>query len=109
MEHGLENVKALFARMAADGWDTAAPLKWGFFFIHSSREPLLEVVAELKDYGYSVESLDTNDDGQWVLQVSKTEVLAAEKLYRRNLSFSELAEYCGVDSYDGWDVGRTES
>ena len=48
------------------------------------------------------------DDGAWVLQVSKTEVLAADKLHRRNLAFNDLAAHCGVDSYDGWDVGKPE-
>jgi hypothetical protein len=104
----LENVLEIFARMEADGWNTATPLKWGFFFVHSTKEPLNAVFAELKGHNYKVESLHQTDDGKWVLQVSKTEVLPAEKLHRRNVAFNDLAEHCGVELYDGWDVGKAE-
>ena len=109
MQCNLESVQATFAKMTADGWDANTPLKWGFFFVHSSKEPLLKVFGELQDHGYKTESIHQSDDGAWVLQVSKTEVLAAEKLHRRNLAFNDLADHCGVDSYDGWDVGKPEA
>src|SRR5205823_4593795 len=93
MQCNLESVQTTLAKMAADGWDTNAPLKWGFFFAHSSKEPLLKVVTELKDHEYHVESIHQSEDETWVLQVSKTEVLAAEKLHRRNIAFNELAAH----------------
>jgi hypothetical protein len=108
MQWSLENAQAAFAKMTANGWDTAAPLKWGFFFMHSSKEPLLSVFGELKNHAYVLESLHQAEDGTWVLQVSKTEILAADKLHRRNISFCELAQHCGVDLYDGWDAGKAE-
>jgi len=98
----------MFAKMKSNGWDTTLPLKWGFFFVHPNEAPLHSVYEELKDHDYRLESLHHADDGQWVLQVSKTEILTAEKLHRRNMAFNELAEHCGVDLYDGWDVGKPE-
>jgi hypothetical protein len=109
MQCNLENVQAMFAKMAMDGWNTDAPLKWGFFFIHSSEKPLLKVFGELKDHGYILESIHQAEDEMWVLQVSKTEILGAEKLHRRNIAFNGLAQHCRVDLYDGWDVGEAES
>jgi hypothetical protein len=53
-----------------------------------------------------MESLHEADDKSWVLQVSKSEVLDPEKLHKRNISFNQLAEYCEVELYDGWDVGK---
>ncbi len=102
----LESVLATFAKMEDEGWNTATPLKWSFFFVHSTKEPLNAVFAELKDHNYEVESLHQTGDGKWVLQVSKTEALPAEKLHRRNISFNDLAGHFGVELYDGWDVGK---
>ena len=36
----------------ADGFDLSRPLRWGFFFAHSSHEPLERVVAELDGHDY---------------------------------------------------------
>lgn len=99
-----QSIVDVFGRMKADGVDTSKPLCWGFLFVHSSRERLLAVVAELDGFNYVVEDLSEHEPGEWHLYVTKTEVLSADKLHRRNVSFNELAEYCGVDLYDGWDV-----
>lgn len=109
MEPNLETIQTAFAKMRADGWDLSSPLKWGFFFVHSSKEPLLRVFDEMKDHNYRIESLESNEDEEWTLQVSKTEVLAADKLHRRNIAFNELAEHCEVKLYDGWDVGQPDA
>ena len=102
----LESVIAIFAKMENDGWNTAIPLKWSFFFVHATKEPLNALFAELKNHSYEVESLHQTADGKWVLQVSKTDTLPAEKLHRRNIAFNDLAAHCGVELYDGWDVGK---
>ena len=109
MEIDIEHLREMFARMASDGFDIQSPLKWGFFFVDPNKTNLLKVHAELSDHGYHIEDLHESDDGNWVLQVSKTEVLSLEKLHRRNLAFNELAEFCEVSLYDGWDVGRIAS
>ncbi len=106
MNCSLERLLAMFAMMEADGFNASTTMKWGFFFVHSSEEPLNAVFAELKNHNYTFESLHQADSGKWVLQVSKTEVLSAEKLHRRNMAFNDLAEHCGVELYDGWDVGK---
>ena len=102
----LESVESLFARMRADGVDVTQPLCWGFYFVAAAREPLERVYAELVDHGYFVTALRPAEDGDdgWRLHVSKTEVLAADKLHRRNIAFNELAAHCDADEYEGWDV-----
>jgi hypothetical protein len=90
--------------MREDGVDLTASLVWGFFFMNGSRPPLERVCEELAGHGYVVEELTERDDDTWVLHVTKTEVLELEKLHRRNVAFNELAAYCEVDLYDGWDV-----
>ncbi len=100
-----ESIQSIFARMADAGVDLAAPHVWAFFFASTSREPLERVFAELQDHNYILTDLFPADDGSgWQLNLAKTEVLTPEKLHRRNVAFNELAEYCGADLYDGWDV-----
>ena len=101
-----ENIINIFAKMASDGWNTDKPLKWGFFFFSQDEENLKLIFSELSDYGYDIESLHQIEDGNWVLQVSKTEILKSDKLHRRNIAFNELAEaYNSI--YDGWDVEKS--
>jgi hypothetical protein len=108
MQCSLESVLALFATMTADGWDTAAPLTWAFFFVDARKGPLLKVSGVLKDHRYTAEPLYQSEDGAWVLQVTKTEALTAEILHRRNQAFNDLAKHCGCELYDGWDVGKAK-
>jgi hypothetical protein len=105
MECNEDSIKKMFARMTSDGWDTTKPLKWGFVFMHNEPEALRSVVKELDGHTYAIDRFEENEDGLWVLAVSKNEVLTPEKLHRRNLAFNDLASYCGVALYDGWDVG----
>ena len=109
MEVDIDNLEAILKRMESDGLVLKSPLKWGFFFVDPNKENLMKVFAELSDHSYSIQELHETDDGMWVLQVSKTEILPLDKLHRRNIAFHALAEHCGVSLYDGWDVGRVEA
>ena len=104
MEADLERLREMFAIMEADGLDVSIPLRWGHFVFHSLPEPLAQLAPEMEQVGYSCESLHEDDDGQWVLQLSKTEIHSAESLHRRNLKFNDLVASRGLDLYDGWDV-----
>jgi hypothetical protein len=106
MQSDLNNIQDLFAKMQKDGFDTNSNLKWGFFFFNRNVEGLNKVYKELDGHDYNLESLEKDDDGEWRLYVTKIEVLTAEKLHKRNLAFNELADYCEVDLYDGWDVEK---
>ncbi|MBO2009449.1 ribonuclease E inhibitor RraB [Hymenobacter negativus] len=108
MNASLESVKEMFHKMEADGWNTSSALKWGFFFFDKDRDKLLDVLFELEESSYRIEEIHQADSGDWVLQVSKIDTLTPEKLHRRNLAFNELATHCGVELYDGWDVGKIE-
>ena len=105
MESNLESIKNIFSKMQEDGWNISKELKWGFFFVSHKEDRLKQIYEELKDREYLLESIYQADDEKWVLQASKTEILAPEKLHRRNISFNELAEH--YDSiYDRWVVGK---
>lgn len=85
--------------MERNGFDTSQPLKWGFFFMDPAVDPLQCVQKELEGHDYRLERLERTDDGKlWVLAVSKCEVLAVDKLHRRNQAFNDLAQYCGAES-----------
>jgi hypothetical protein len=108
MQSNLNNIQELFNKMTQDGFDTNKNLKWGFFFINSQKGGLEKVHNELKDHGYKLEKLEELDTKDWMLYVSKIETLTAEKLHRRNIAFNELAEFCEIDMYDGWDVEKLD-
>jgi hypothetical protein len=106
MKSDLEGIKKIFEQMSVDNWDTMNELTWGFFFVDKDEAKLKNVFGHLKDKEYRLVSLDKGDDELWTLQVSKRETLTADKLHKRNLAFNELADYCGVELYDGWDVEK---
>ena len=83
-------------------------MKWGFFFCDRSKNKLHVVLAELTESGYELEGIYQveNNDDYWTLNVTKIDILSAEKLHRRNLAFNDLAKHCEVAYYDGWDVER---
>ncbi|WP_343307863.1 ribonuclease E inhibitor RraB [Chitinophaga niabensis] len=101
----LDNLLILFEKIHKGGFDTSKELKWGFFFVNDNKEGLERVFDELKDHGYLMEKLES-DDEEWTLQVSKVDILTAEKLHKRNIAFNALAAHCNVDLYDGWDVEK---
>lgn len=107
MQPDFNNLQILFEKMRDNGFDTSKALKWGFFFVDDNREGLELVFDELKDHGYVMEALKL-EDKVWTLQVSKTDVLSAEKLHKRNIAFNALAAHCNVELYDGWDVEKLE-
>lgn len=98
------STKKLLAGMEQSGLDFNKPLKWRFFFYDEERQRLNRLFEELSDDKFVLESIRESGDGEWILEVSKLEVLSAEKLHRRNLALNELAEAYGVQAYDSWDV-----
>jgi hypothetical protein len=106
MQTNLDRLKGIFGEMPANGFDINEPLKWGFFFFDSDRNKLNSLYDELKDKGYENNGTVLMEDNKWRLFVTKIEILTPEKLHSRNNAFNELAEYCSVELYDGWDVEK---
>ena len=104
MKSDLEHIKTIFEKMSSDKWDINNDLTWGFFFVAKDAKKLKDVFEQLKGEGYKQVTFDKGEDGLWTMQVSKRETLTPEKLHKRNLAFNELAAYCEVELYDGWDV-----
>jgi hypothetical protein len=69
-----------------------------------NEENVKGIFSELVDHEYKVENVSDNEE-EWVLQVSKVESLTPDKLHRRNVAFNELAKAYNA-FYDGWDVGQ---
>lgn len=101
MQSDLGRLESIFKEMV---FDTQSPLQWSFYFVDNNKSHLEKVYDEMKDHDYKIEKLEKNDNEEWTLQVSKVDVLTPEKLHKRNIAFNELAEYCNVTLYDGWDV-----
>jgi hypothetical protein len=105
----LDNLIEMYNKMESNGWNINAPLKYGFYFVDENEQKLRSVYNELKDHGYTFEKIYLEDDGDnWWLHVSKIDTLTPEKLNKRNIAFNELASYCEIESYDGWDVEKIE-
>lgn len=106
MQTDLEQLRQIFLKMIKDGFDVKKPLKWSFYFVNSEKSQLEILFKELADHKYSIEKLDNSIGGKWILQVSKIDTLTFEKLHKRNIAFNELADYCDIELYDGWDVEK---
>lgn len=106
MKSNIENIKIIFEKMRQDGFNTNQPLKWGFFFFDADKKKLLNVYDELKEKKYELVNIDEMDNRIWRLFVTKVDTLTPEKLHKRNIAFNELASYCSISLYDGWDVEK---
>jgi hypothetical protein len=109
MESDLLRLKETFKRMEGDGFDSTHLLLWGFYFVASNKTVLKKVYDELLGYNYQVAYLKKINSKEWQLKVIKEDILTPERLHNRNLSFNELADFCGEVVYDGWDVEKIES
>lgn len=105
MKWDISRVYVAFNHIEKVGWDTSVPLEWCFYFLDEDKSRLMKVYDELKDFDYKIDRIELLKD-IWQLVVSKTEILTPEKLHRRNLAFEELADYCNISCYDGWDVSK---
>ncbi len=107
METSQASIDGMYSKMAQNGWDTFGPLKWGYCFMAGWEEALKLIHGEIADSNYRLESLQQSEDedGGWMMIVSKVETLPADKLYRRCMAFNELADAYGA-LFDGWDVER---
>ena len=106
MISSLDNLLDMFKKMNDIGFNTSAPLKWGFYFVDADKGKLQSVFNVLKDNNYLLEDIYLSDDKNWTLHVSKIDILTPEKLHKRNNAFNELADYCNVELYDGWNVEK---
>ncbi|MET0636617.1 MAG: ribonuclease E inhibitor RraB [Chitinophagaceae bacterium] len=106
MNANLKSVISMFEKMGSNGMPINNELKWGFYFLDRRRDNLKKVYDELRSHDYNLEAVEEMENGVYQLYVSKVEKLSPEKLHKRNVAFNELAEYCNVFSYDGWDVEK---
>lgn len=104
----------MFANICAKtDWDMTGPMRWGYFFTNSTREPLDRAIPRLVAAGYRFIDLypqePEEDAGEetWWLHVERDEIHSVDSLFARNAELYEFAETHAIDSYDGMDVGPT--
>ena len=103
----LGQLEAMFANMRAKTrWNVDGPLLWGYFFLHSAREPLAKLAANLESEGFATVSIQQVPQRPlWRLHVEKVEAHSPTTLHERNARFEALARQFAVAAYDGMDVG----
>ena len=106
MESNLDRLVETFEKMNIDGFNTNQDLKWGFYFVDPDKSKLQKVFTELEEKNYILEELYQIEENLWTLHASKIDKLTPEKLHKRNMAFNDLADYCDVELYDGWDVEK---
>ena len=92
---------------------------WTYFLYDSDPELLEAVAAVLVDAGYSCDGLlePVSEDGsepveepvQYFLPVSRVETHTVDSLMELNEWFYQLAEYYGLEGYDGMEVGAVDN
>ncbi|MFL4599835.1 ribonuclease E inhibitor RraB, partial [Stenotrophomonas maltophilia] len=99
----LEDTRNLFANLRENtDWDINGPLLWGYFFVHSTAEPLQALADHLQAQGYTFVELfeqepEEGDAPFHVLHVERVEIHDEASLDRRNQEFAALATEKGVE------------
>lgn len=102
---GVEKVTAMFQQMHDDAhWDTAGPLRWGFYFEDHSREKLQKLGDDLTAKGYRL--VEIRPAGALLqLHLEKTQIHTPQSLVDQNGEMIAAAIQACVMRYDGFDVG----
>jgi len=111
----LEALEEMFSRIRGNtDWDADGPMLWGYFFTDRSENKLRSVIPLLEQQGYRyvdmyVPELDGEAAEYFFLHVEQEEVHTPQSLHERNQHLYAFADRYGLDSYDGMDVGPTQS
>lgn len=108
MKCNIDNLIMIFQKMENDGININGELKWGYFFFNKDKDKLFMAFEEIEERGYILESLHENNEGEWIMQLSKIEIHSPTSLNKRNEAMNKLAVYFDIDLYDGWDVEKVE-
>lgn len=107
MEINFENIEKAFQEMEKAWWDITKEKKWQYFFYSESLLGLDKINEELLKKWFLTEYLwKTEDETEFLLILSKNEVLSPLELTNKNISFNNLASKFSLD-YDWWDVENT--
>jgi len=107
----LDEINGMFANIRDNTpWDVTAPLLWGYYFVHSTPEPLQPLGQALATQGYTVvgqyeQAGDADQPPFHVLHVERVEIHDEASLHARDQQLTALAAQMGVEDYDGVDVG----
>ena len=102
----IEELHQMFAGMRGQkDLDTDGPLVWGYFFFDSDPSQLQKLGEHLRQDGYRLVEVGPREGSIFCLHVERTEHHTPESLDARNAELERLADFFGVESYDGMDVG----
>src|SRR5215218_7119156 len=106
----IADIEEMFEGMEREaGWDTSAPLVWGYFFSDADEPKLFALAERLREMGFGIVDVYPSDDStEFVLHVERIEAHSPESLLDLNHELAALAATFGVDSYDGVDAGAVE-
>ncbi len=94
----------IFKNLSAKGFELDKNLIWNFFFFSTKSKNLDLVIKELEGFNY-ISIVEKKSKNDFLLKVTKIEILTPLKLQKRLIAFRELAEYCNVN-FDGWEVEK---
>jgi tetratricopeptide (TPR) repeat protein len=105
-EKGIETV---FTNLELQGIDSQQKLLYGYFFYHTSKEPLEKLKNQLLKNDYRVARFEEIEANQFILHLEKVESHTRQSLLARENELAKLAQQFKIDTYDGWDVGNIDS
>lgn len=99
------NIEKAFHEMEKLWWNISKEKKWQYFFANSVLSVLERAWKMFLQEGYLIEYLWKSEDWEdFLLIISKVEILSAIELNNRNIFFNQLAINENIDLYDWWDV-----
>lgn len=103
MEINLINIKQAFLKMEKAWWDINKEKKWQYFFYSEYLPNLENIKNELIKKWYISEYIWKTEEDDFVLILSRIEILSPENLNDRNILLNELSLKFGIH-YDWRDV-----
>lgn len=106
-------IQVFFRDLARKGVALEAPMRWEFFFRDHDRRRLELLEPGLQAEGYVDIVLlepapDDDDAGLWFLRATTVEVHTPRSLYGRCQQLASFASKYSVETFDGFDVSRTD-
>lgn len=105
MEINFNNIQVAFDKMLESWWNIDKEKKWHYFFFNKTLNELSSFSELLIKEWYKIEFLwETDDWDEYILIISKVEILTPSLLNNKNISFNDRVKNQSIDLYDWWDV-----
>ena len=102
-------INSIFDKMELQGVDTKKPLLYSFFFYDKDKSKLEKLKDELLKDNYKLVRLENTEKQEFILHVEKVEIHSRASLLERENHLDKLSKTFQVATYDGWDVGNSDT